>query len=433
MYSESIFFSYNRSDIEFALKLARDLRENGVNVWLDKLDIPGGVHWDNAIEKALFSSTCILVIISPAAIESSNVMDEVSYALEEKKKLIPVIFKESAIPYRLRRLQHIVFTGDYQEALDQLLQSLAKSDISKEPISPTIQQEPIKHNATQLPESTELLNEKNIVETEAATNLEQKNTDRFDSNSMSPQLTPQTSEGFESQKNASQLSPRTEDSFESEISEDNSNIDVYSGMDGSITEKRPWKKIFIGLGAVGLILILIYFIWGNSSKTIDPRITNSNTGTSSSGDSFVHVIDTSAIPVDNVAKPSTSQPPESDNSEERPSSRLEVEAEFPGGLVAWRKFLEQNLNPNVPIDSGAKAGTYIVQVQFTVDKQGNVSDITPITKNGFGMEEEVVRVIKSSGKWSPATQNGRIVKSYKKQPVTFRIEEETKKTDKKNE
>jgi len=38
------------------------------------------------------------------------------------------------------------------------------------------------------------------------------------------------------------------------------------------------------------------------------------------------------------------------------------------------------------------------------------------------MEEEVVRILKKSPQWQPASQNGRIVKAYRKQPVIFMIE-----------
>ncbi len=37
------------------------------------------------------------------------------------------------------------------------------------------------------------------------------------------------------------------------------------------------------------------------------------------------------------------------------------------------------------------------------------------------LRAEAVRVIKKSGKWTPAVQNGHHVKSYKKQPIGFRI------------
>lgn len=104
--------------------------------------------------------------------------------------------------------------------------------------------------------------------------------------------------------------------------------------------------------------------------------------------------------------------------------RVEVEASYPGGEQAWRSFLEKNLNANTPVDNGAPAGSYTVWVQFIVNKDGLVSEITPLTKMGYGMENEVVRIMKKAGNWEPATQNGRTVKAYRKQPVTFIVEDD---------
>ncbi|MCW3075142.1 MAG: hypothetical protein JWP69_2211 [Flaviaesturariibacter sp.] len=69
----------------------------------------------------------------------------------------------------------------------------------------------------------------------------------------------------------------------------------------------------------------------------------------------------------------------------------EKEANFTGGLNAWRKYLERSLNAQVPGDNGAKNGYYTVLVKFVVDKEGNISNISALTKHGYGMEEEVIR------------------------------------------
>ena len=102
---------------------------------------------------------------------------------------------------------------------------------------------------------------------------------------------------------------------------------------------------------------------------------------------------------------------------------VEEEASFPGGDMGWRRFLERNLNANVPVDKKAPAGTYTVIVQFTVAKDGNLSNISALTKHGYGMEAEVIKTIKKSGKWVPGKYRGKAVNSYRKQPVTFVIEE----------
>ena len=101
---------------------------------------------------------------------------------------------------------------------------------------------------------------------------------------------------------------------------------------------------------------------------------------------------------------------------------IEKEAHFPGTDKSWTNFLERNLNPDVPVRNRAPVGTYMVMVQFVVDKEGRVTDIKPLTKFGFGMEEEVIRILKKSPQWVPAIQFGRNVKAYRRQPVTFVVE-----------
>lgn len=121
MQKETTFFSYSRSDSEFVLKLAKDLREAGENLWLDQLDIEAGSRWDASIQAALHAATRMIIVLSPDSVSSNNVMDEVSFALEAGKTVIPVMLIECEPPFRLRRLQRIDFTGDYQKALQKLL------------------------------------------------------------------------------------------------------------------------------------------------------------------------------------------------------------------------------------------------------------------------------------------------------------------------
>jgi len=100
---------------------------------------------------------------------------------------------------------------------------------------------------------------------------------------------------------------------------------------------------------------------------------------------------------------------------------VEIPARFDGN---WEKFLLRNLNAEVPIENGAPEGSYTVVVQFVVDIDGRISDIEPLTKHGYGLEEEAVRVLRKATKWEPGIQNGYPVKSYRKQPITFRVTSE---------
>lgn len=101
--------------------------------------------------------------------------------------------------------------------------------------------------------------------------------------------------------------------------------------------------------------------------------------------------------------------------------KVEIEASYPGGEAAWRKYLEKNLNAMTPINNSAPSGYYQIWIQFIVDRDGNLADIKALTNLGYGMEAEVIRILRKSGKWKPAEQGGRLVKAYRKQPVTFMV------------
>lgn len=106
---------------------------------------------------------------------------------------------------------------------------------------------------------------------------------------------------------------------------------------------------------------------------------------------------------------------------------VQIESEFPGGSGAWSKYLERNLNSEVPKDNGAPAGKYTVEVSFTVDKEGNISDASGEMVGGsepFGTIDEAIKVIKKGPKWKPGVQNGIQVKSRKKQRITFLVTED---------
>lgn len=109
---------------------------------------------------------------------------------------------------------------------------------------------------------------------------------------------------------------------------------------------------------------------------------------------------------------------------EKMSECEEKEAYFPGEEQGWSRFLQKNLDAMVPIRNKVSAGYYTVLVRFVVNTDGSVGDITPMTRLGFGMEQEVVRLMKKSPKWIPAVQFGRKVKAYRLQPVTFAVTEE---------
>src|SRR5882724_13213770 len=100
-------------------------------------------------------------------------------------------------------------------------------------------------------------------------------------------------------------------------------------------------------------------------------------------------------------------------------TKVEIESDYPGGPGAWQRYLSKNLHyPDEAVNNEIQGD---VVVQFIVDKEGNVSEVEAVS-GPTELRDEAVRVIKKSGKWTAAIQNGRQLKSYKKQPIKFRLE-----------
>ncbi len=100
---------------------------------------------------------------------------------------------------------------------------------------------------------------------------------------------------------------------------------------------------------------------------------------------------------------------------------VQIAAEFPGGLPAWSKYLERNLNRDLPVENGAPPGKYTVVVSFIVSKTGDISEVTADNDPGYGTKAEAIRVITKGPKWKPAVQNGRNVIYRHKQSITIQV------------
>lgn len=130
-----------------------------------------------------------------------------------------------------------------------------------------------------------------------------------------------------------------------------------------------------------------------------------------------------APPVSDAGKGVIEAPKKDETNYDDIFTKVEIESSYPGGPGAWMRYLNKTFRyPQEAQDDGIQ-GTVVVQ--FIVDKAGNVSDVEAVSgPSTGGLRDEAIRVIKKSGKWEPAVQNGRKVKSYKKQPITFRLEGE---------
>ena len=123
-----VFISHAQQDSDFAHRLAADLRNTGLKVWI-ATDIQPGENWVEAINRGLNESGVFLAIMSPNAVASRWVQAEVTAAIELERKgnlrFIPVDFAPAPLPLRWQMYQAISFRRDYEAGLSTLVSHLS--------------------------------------------------------------------------------------------------------------------------------------------------------------------------------------------------------------------------------------------------------------------------------------------------------------------
>jgi protein TonB len=102
-----------------------------------------------------------------------------------------------------------------------------------------------------------------------------------------------------------------------------------------------------------------------------------------------------------------------------------VEIEATVDVKQWRRHLESQLQRYIEdaASQGMAPGQYTVQVRFLVEKDGSITDVKSLNDPGYGLAKGAVDVVKRGPRWSPGEQNGRKVRSYHTQPITFVVSE----------
>jgi hypothetical protein len=105
-------------------------------------------------------------------------------------------------------------------------------------------------------------------------------------------------------------------------------------------------------------------------------------------------------------------------------TKVDVEASV--DAKQWIDHLSAILRPYIEkaAKKGMKAGTYTVQVKFLVERDGSINYVEALNDPGYGLAKGAVKAIKTGPKWVPGQENGRSVRSYHTQPITFVIQEQ---------
>jgi len=124
-----VFISYSRKDIDFAKRLTGELQKSELDFWIDWEGIPPTVDWWREIEKGIEESDAFLFIISPDSVNSKVCRQEIDHAVQNGKRLIPLVVREieaGNVHQKLTTLNWIFFrtTDDFDTSINKLLTSI---------------------------------------------------------------------------------------------------------------------------------------------------------------------------------------------------------------------------------------------------------------------------------------------------------------------
>jgi TonB family protein len=90
-----------------------------------------------------------------------------------------------------------------------------------------------------------------------------------------------------------------------------------------------------------------------------------------------------------------------------------------GGQDGWEDYLSENLKyPKAALQSKIEGVVYVV---FIVEKNGRTSNVQVVRGIGAGCDEEAIRLVEESPKWTPGYNNTEAVRVRMRFPVRFHL------------
>lgn len=130
-----VFVSHASDDKPFVDRLVADLANHSVPVWYDKLDLRIGESVPGKINQGIADSKYFAIVLSPAAVTSAWVTEELNAALmiqiaKGGTFLLPILLKDCTIPPLLAHRRYADFRNDYDSTLKELLSLWGKDAVA---------------------------------------------------------------------------------------------------------------------------------------------------------------------------------------------------------------------------------------------------------------------------------------------------------------
>lgn len=123
------FLSYAREDLPFVRRLAAALQARNREVWVDLEDVIPSARWREEIRTGITTADAVVFVITPDSVASVVCREELDYATEAPKRLVPIIARKTStasVPQTLAELSWLSFLDDvdFEAGVDRLVEVL---------------------------------------------------------------------------------------------------------------------------------------------------------------------------------------------------------------------------------------------------------------------------------------------------------------------
>ncbi|MEM6252434.1 MAG: TIR domain-containing protein [Cyanobacteria bacterium P01_D01_bin.156] len=130
-----IFISYSEEDMDIQQKIRKRLMREGFTVWVNTVDIPTATDFQQAINRGIEKADNIVLLLSPNSLASQYCQQELAYARQYHKRIIPLLVQSmdvAVLPDDLRMVQFIDFSSlasdlHFDRAVAELIRTLNSS------------------------------------------------------------------------------------------------------------------------------------------------------------------------------------------------------------------------------------------------------------------------------------------------------------------
>jgi hypothetical protein len=166
-----VFISHSRVNSSAALRLCEELRQRGVETWLDVRDLAPGAEWDKSVAEAIQAADGFVFVIGPPGssdrwqqFEWQEVVNG-EYYLDRAKPLLPVLIGEPELPGFLKTRQVLVLGDDPKscsDVADKVMEALRDPAASVDEEKMELGREARRQALKSLQEYTEALGQKDV-------------------------------------------------------------------------------------------------------------------------------------------------------------------------------------------------------------------------------------------------------------------------------